>query len=146
MLGDDYVVLSTYRSRSSVGVSLLIECSLNADIDLVLADDGCRLVVADVAVKSFEFRVAVAEAVSGWQFPGGLVAEAVSFFRWLAPFVDDPQRIVLVGDWNAILDTKINKVGRVATGLGSYESSLVDFMAHYDLVDWFRQEHTGREI
>ena len=53
VLEDDYVVLSAYSSRSSVGASLLIGCSLNADVNLVIADDGGRLFVADVAVKSF---------------------------------------------------------------------------------------------
>ena len=54
---NNYVVLSAYGSRSSIGVSLLIGRSLNADVNLVLADDGGWLVVANVAVKSFEFRV-----------------------------------------------------------------------------------------
>ena len=37
--------------------------------------------------------------------------ERVSFFRRLAPFLDDTKRLVLMGDWNAILDPKIDKVG-----------------------------------
>ena len=51
----NYVVLSVYCSRCSVEVSLLIGRSLNTDVNLVLANDGGRLVVADVAVKTFEF-------------------------------------------------------------------------------------------
>ena len=58
MLENDYVILSAYSSYSSVGVSLLIRHSLNADVSLILADDGGRMVVADVAVKSFKFSVA----------------------------------------------------------------------------------------
>ena len=72
-LKDDYVVLSVYGSRSSVEVSLLIGRSLNADINLVLADDGGRLVVADAALKSFEFwMVAV--------YPPNIAAKRLSFF------------------------------------------------------------------
>ena len=104
MLEDDYVVLSAYDSRCSVGIFLLIGRSLNANVNLVLADDRDQLVVADVSVKSFEFRVAVVYAPN-------IAAERVSFFRRLAPFLDDPERIVLVGDWNAILDPKIDRVG-----------------------------------
>ena len=55
VLENDYVVLLAYGSRSSAGVSLLIGCSLNADVNLVHTDDGGRLVVADAAFKSFEF-------------------------------------------------------------------------------------------
>ena len=73
VLENDYVVLSAYGNRSSVGVSLLIGCSLNADVNLVLADDGGRLVMADVAVKSFEFRVVALYAPN-------IAVERVSFF------------------------------------------------------------------
>ncbi len=36
---------------------MLVGRSLDADVDVVLAGDGGRLVVADVAVKSFKFRL-----------------------------------------------------------------------------------------
>ena len=96
VLEDDYVVLSAYGSRSSVGVSLLIGRGFNADINFVLVDDGVRLVVAYVAVKRSEFRVVAVYAPN-------IPAERVFFFRRLAPFLDDPKRIVLVGDWNVTL-------------------------------------------
>ena len=139
VLEDDYVVLSAYGSRRSVGFSLLIGRSLNADVNLVLADDGGGLVVADVTVKIFEFLVAAV-------YVPNIVAKRVSFFRRLAPFLDDPKRIILVGDWNAILDPKIDRVGRRARGSGRCESSLIDFMARYGLVDRFRLDHPEREM
>ena len=73
VLENDYVVLSAYGSRSSVEVAWLIWCSLIADVNLVLADDGGRLVVAYVAVKSFEFRMITVYAPN-------IAAEGVSFF------------------------------------------------------------------
>ena len=103
-------VFSAYSSRSSAGVSLLVGRSLDADIDVVFAGDGDRLVVADVAVKSFKFRLVAVYAPN-------IVVERVSFFRRLAPFLDDTKRLVLMGDWNAILDPKIGKVGRGARRL-----------------------------
>ena len=42
-----------------------------------------------------------------------ITTERVFFFSGLVPFLDDPKRIALVGDWNAILDPKIDSVGRV---------------------------------
>ena len=57
VLESDFNVFSAYGSRTSVGVSLLVGRSLDADVDVVFADDGDRLVVADVAVKSFKFRL-----------------------------------------------------------------------------------------
>ena len=42
-----------------------------------------------------------------------------------------------MGDWNAILDPKIDKVRWGASGLGRCESSLVSLVAHHDLVDRF---------
>ena len=56
------------------------------------------------SVKSFKFRLVAVYAPN-------IVVERVSFFRRLAPFLDDTKRLVLMGDWNAILDPKIDKVG-----------------------------------
>ena len=57
VLESDFNVFSAYGSRTSAGVSLLVGRSLDADVDVVFASDGGRLVVADVAVKSFKFRL-----------------------------------------------------------------------------------------
>ena len=131
MLENDFNVFSAYDSRSSDGVCLLVGRSFDADVDVVFADDGGWLVVADVAVKSFKFR---------------LVVERVSFFRRLAPFLDDTKQLVLMGDWNTILDPKIDKVGQGDRTLGRCESSLVGLMTCHDLVDRFRLDHPGREM
>ena len=130
-------VFSAYGSRTNVGVSLLIGRSLDADVDVVFAGDGGQLVVADVAVKCFKFRLVAVYASNS-------AAERVSIFRRLALFLDDTKRLVLMGDWNAILDPKIDKVGRGASRLGRCESSLVGFMTRHDLVDRFRLDHLGR--
>ena len=55
-------------------------------------------------------------------------------------------RLVLMGDWNAILDPKIDKVGRGASRLGRCDSSLVGLINRHDLVDRFRLDHPGREM
>ena len=139
VLENGFNVFSAYGSRASAGVSLLVGRSLDADVDAVFAGDGGRLVVADVAVKSFKFRLVAV-------YVPNFAAERVSFFRWLAPFLDDTKRLVLMGDWNAILDPKIDKVGQGASRLGRYDSSLAGLMTRHDLVDRFRLDHPGREM
>ena len=64
-----------------------------------------------------------------------------SFFRRLAPFLDDSKRLVLLGDWNAILDPKLDRGGRGTSGSDRCESSLIDWQAEYELVDGFRLDH-----
>ena len=59
VLENNFNVFSVHSSRSSAGVSLLVGRSLDADVSVVFTDDGGRLVVADVVVKSFEFRLVV---------------------------------------------------------------------------------------
>ena len=66
-----------------------------------------------------------------------------SFFWRFGPFLDDPKRLVLAGDWNAILDPKTDRGGRVASGSGS---SLIDLLAKFDLVDSVRLDHPGQEL
>ena len=95
--------------------------------------------MAVVAVKSFKSgRVGV--------YVPNTAVERVSFFRRLVPFLDNSKRLVLTGDWNAILDHKIDKVGRGASRLGRCETSLVSLITSHDLVDRFRLDHPGREI
>ena len=139
VLESNFNVFSAYNSRASARVSLLVGRSLDADVDVVFGGDGGRLVVADVAVKSFKFRLVAVYAPN-------IAAERISFFRRLAPFLDDTKRLVLMGDWNAILDPKIDKVGRVAWRTGRCDSNLVGLMTLHDLVDRFRLDHPGREI
>ena len=104
VLESDFNVFSAYCSRSSAGVSLLVGRSLDADV--VFRGEGGRSVVADVAVKSFKLRLVAVNAPN-------IAAERVSFFRRLWRFLDDLERLAFMGDWNAILDPKIDKVGKV---------------------------------
>ena len=67
-------------------------------------------------------------------------------FRRLELFFDDPKRIILVGDLNAILDPKVDKAGRGGSGSARCESSLIVLMAQHDLVNWFILDHPGREM
>ena len=62
VLKDDFVVYLAFGRRLSTGVSLLVGRSLNAIVNVVFAGDGGRLLVADVAVKTFEFRIAAFHA------------------------------------------------------------------------------------
>ena len=75
VLERDFVVLSAYSSHSSAGVSLLVGCSLDADVNVVFAGEGGQLVVADVAVKSLKSRVAAIYAPN--------IVERASFFQQL---------------------------------------------------------------
>ena len=120
----------------SAGDSLLIGRSLNVDVDLFFAGDRGRLFVA---MKSFAIRV-IAIYVPNY------IGQRRSLFRRLEPFLGYSKRIVLVGDWNAILHPKLDKAGRGASRLYGCESSLVDFMARFDLVDRSRLDHPGSEM
>ena len=110
---------------------------LDVDVKVVFAGDGSRLIVADVSVKSFEFRVAAVLRAPYCCRDG-------FFFGRLAPLLNDPKLLVLVGDRNAIFHCDIDKVGRGASRGGRCESSLIDLMAWRDLVDRFRLDHPWR--
>ena len=77
VLESDLKDFSAYGSRTSAGVSLLVGRSLHADVEVVFAGDGGRLVVADVAIKSFKFRLVAV-------YTSNIAAERVSFIRRLA--------------------------------------------------------------
>ena len=109
-------------------------------INLVFADDvGGGLIMADVAVKSFEFQVIAVYTPNSF-------GDRRSFFWRLGPFLDNSKQLVLVGDWNAILDPKLDKGGRGASGSDRCKSSLIDLLADRSLVDRFRLDHPRQEI
>ena len=64
VLENDFNVFSAYESCSSNGDLLLVGSSLDADVDVVFAGDDGRLVVADVAVKGFKFRLVAVYAAN----------------------------------------------------------------------------------
>jgi len=130
VLTDDYFVFSAYGDRNARGVSLLVKRSLGASVNVAAG----RLIVADVAVNSRKFRIVVVYAPNT---PGG----RVPFFRDLGPYLTFSERLVLVGDWNTILDPKIDKGGRGASGNERCERSLIDMMARNDLIDRYRLDH-----
>ena len=139
LLENDSAIFSAYGSRSSTGVSLLVGHSLDADVNIVFAGDKGWLVLADVGIKSFKlWLVAV--------YVPNTAVEKVSFFRRLALFLDDMKQLVLMGDWNAILDPKIDTVRWEPSRLGRCESSLVDLMACHYLVDRSHLDHPEREM
>ena len=135
----DYVVVSSYGDYLSRGVSLLVKRSLGARIDVVSVGSDGRCVVVDVAVRDCEFRVVAVYAPNR-------ARERRVFFSQLGSFLTDPKQLVLVGDWNAILDPKIDR-GRGASGsVGWQERSLIDFVEKFDLVDRYRLDHPGEEM
>ena len=92
--------------------------------------------MADVAFKSFEFRLVAVYAPN-------CAGEKRSFFRLLGPFLNDSKRLVLTGDWNGILDAKLDRGGQGANGSDRCESGLINWLAEYELVDRFRLHHPG---
>ena len=95
--------------------------------------------MADVAVKTFEFRIAAVHVPHG-------TAERRSFLRRLGSFLDASKRTLQVGDWIAILDPNIDKAGRGACSVARCDSALSDFLTEFELVDRFRLDHPGREM
>ena len=139
VLRDDFVIYSAFGSHLSAGVSLLVGHSLDAIVDVVFAGDGGRLLVADVTMKTFEFRIAAVYAPNS-------AAERRPILRRLGSFLDASKRTVLVGDWNAILDPNIDRASRGASRLVWCDSGLSDFLTEFDLIDRYRLDHPGREM
>ena len=83
MLVDGYDVFLAFSNHYSSGV-LLLGCNLEVDVNLLLEVNMGWLVVADVAMKSFEFLV-VAIYVPNY------IVERHSFFWWLGLFLTGPE-------------------------------------------------------
>ena len=51
-----------------------------------------------------------------------------------------------MGDWNAIFNSNIDRVGRGASGSGRCDNSRFDFLVEFDLIDRYCLDHPGREM
>ena len=116
---------------------ILKECPEITELSLQMM--GGWLVVADIAIKSFEFQVVTV-------YMPNCPSERHSFFQQLGLFLDNPKQLVLVDNWNAILDPKIDKARWDTIGLDRYESSLINLLAEHDLVDRFHLDYPGKEM
>ena len=140
VLARGYSVVSAYGTTHSRGVSLLVKSVLQPRLNVFHQDAAGRLIVVDVAIKSYNFRVI---AIYAPNEPG----KRVDFFREIEPFLNYSGRLVLMGDWNAILNPNIDRPGRGdSAGGGMFEPSLVDFMERSDLVDRFRVDHPDEKV
>ena len=90
VLENDFIVYSAFSSHLSAGFSQLVGRSLDAIVNLVFAGDEGRLLVTDVAVKTFEFRIAAV-------YVPNTAVERRPFFRRLGSFLDASKRTVLMG-------------------------------------------------
>lgn len=86
-------VYSAYGDRLVKVVSLLMRRTLGARVDLVHVNVRWVLIVADIAVKSVTVRVIVVYAPNDQ-------SERCLFFHKLGPFLMNPARLVLIGNWN----------------------------------------------
>ena len=136
VLMKDFLIFSAFGDAHARGVSVLVKRSLDARVNVVYAGASGRLVVVDVAVKNSEFRIVAAYAPND-------IAGRRSFFRQLGSYLTDKRRrVILMGDWNAVLDPNLDRGGGKDSGRKS-DSSLIDFVKENDLVDRWRVTHPG---
>ena len=138
VLDRDYILVSSYGDRTSRGVSVLVKRSLGARIDVISAGSGGRCVVVDIAVRGHEFRVVAVYAPN-------VAAERRVFLSQIESFLTDLKQLVLVGDWNAILDPKLDRGAGSSGPVGKFDRGLLDFVGKFDLVDRYRLDNPGEE-
>ena len=79
------------------------EMQSRLEINVVYTDPMGRLAVADIAVKSHKIQMVTVYV------PNCTVERHSFFFQQLTLYLISPEQIVLIDDWNMILETKIDK-------------------------------------
>ena len=130
---------SAYFDGRSRGVTWLVSRRLDASCALVLSDPAGRLCVLDVTIKDKAFRLI------GVYGPN-VTRKLPAFFRRIEPYVVPSKRVILVGDWNAVLDPNLDR-GAISTGTNTLDARYFrDFVQRLDLVDKFRERHPNKII
>ena len=139
VLSRDYLSFSAYFDGRSRGVTWLISRHLDASCALVLSDPAGRLCVLDVTIKDKAFRLI------GVYGPNA-TSEFPAFFRRIEPYVVPSKRVILVGDWNAVLDPNLDR-GAVSAGTNTLDARYFrDFVQRLDLVDKFRERYPNKIV
>ena len=125
---------SAYFDSRSRGVTWQVSRRLVATCALVLSDPAGRLCVLDVTIKDNAFRLI------GVYGPNAS-SELPAFFWRIEPYVIPSKRVILVGDWNAVLDPNLDR-GASSTGTNTLDARYFrEFVERFDLVDKFRERH-----
>ena len=138
ILSRDYLSFSAYFDGRSRGVTWLISRRLDATCALVLSDLAGRLCVLDLTIKDKAFRLI------GVYGPN-VTSELPAFFRRIEPYVVPSKQVILVGDWNAVLDPNLDR-GAISAGTNTLDAWYFrDFVQRLDLVDKFRERHPNKK-
>ena len=136
ILSMDYLSFSAYFDGRSRGVTWLISRCLDSTCALVLSDPVSRLCVLDVTIKDKAFQLI------GVYGPNA-TSELPAFFRCIEPYVVPSKRVILVGDWNAILDPNLDR-GAICAGTNTLDARHFRDFVHLDLIDKFRKKHPNK--
>ena len=139
ILARDYLSFSACFDSRSRGVTWLVSRRLDASCALVLSDPAGRLCVLDVTIKDKAFRLI------GVYGPN-TTSELPAFFRRIEPYVVPSKRVILVGDWNAVLDPNLDR-GATSAGTNPLDARYFrEFVQKFDLVDKFRERHPNKIV
>ena len=102
---DDYEIFASLsRPGMGGGVAVLFRRGLGLQVRTIFLDPEGKSVVLDVSNGEGDaFRLVAVYAPTGAGRP--------DFFRRLEVFLGTSRSLVLVGDWNAILDARLDAVG-----------------------------------
>ena len=139
VLSRDYLSFSAYFDGRSRGFTWLISRRLDASCALVLSDPAGRLCVLDVTIKDKAFRL-----IGVWGL--NATSELPAFFRCIEPYVIPSKRVILVGDWNAVLDPNLDR-GAISAATNTLDARYFrEFVQRLDLVDKFRERHSNKIV
>ena len=128
ILSRDYLSFSAYFDGRSRGITWLISRRLDATCALVVSDPAGRLCILDVTIKDKAFQL------TGVYGPNA-TSELPALFRRIEPYVVPSKRVILVGDWNAVLDSNLDR-GAISAGTNTLDARYFrEFVQRLDLVD-----------
>ena len=137
ILSRDYLSFSAYFDGRSRGVTWLMSRRLDATCALVLSDLTGRLCVLDITIKDKVFRLI---GVYGPNVP----VSSLPCFQRIEPYVVPSKQVILVGDWNAVLDPNLDREA-ISVGTNTLDARhFRDFVQRLDLVDKFHERYPNK--
>ena len=131
-------IIFSHGKTNSKGVCLIVPDSLKSSIIKFYSDSEGRFIIVDISLNETIYTIAGVYAPTKT-----FVVEQQNFLRNLIDNLNEfsSTNLLIGGDFNIILDDKIDKKGGIVDNISPYKKDLLDFIENFSLCDIWRDQH-----
>ena len=128
----------SHGTCGSRGVAILIPKNMSITVNNKITDDNGRLIILDCKIDDENFVLVNIYAPTK-DHQQDQIALLQDLNELLRDYID--QNLIIGGDFNTYLDTKLDKHGGINENISDYAKQIIEFNSEYNLIDIWRVLH-----